>query len=83
MKLSERDKNIAGVIRPTDSRLLWGVMHNLTPRDGGKTQRWVVVRDVFAVGSTSAIALCREFDLDPDELLDGPECEYCNESEKE
>ena len=29
--------------------------------------RWVAVKRTFAVGSTSAHALCRRFGLDPDE----------------
>lgn len=34
-----------------------------------KTPRWVVVMDIFHVGSTSAYAICEEFGLDPDEVL--------------
>lgn len=33
------------------------------------TERWVLVRDAFAVGSTVARGLCREFGFDPDEAL--------------
>lgn len=55
-----------------DRDLIWGVMHNLKGpskyRHRGK-ERWVIVMEVFAVGSTVAHALCREFDLDPDEVL--------------
>lgn len=31
--------------------------------------RWVAVMDNFSLGSTSAQALCRRFDLDPDEMV--------------
>ena len=30
--------------------------------------RWVAVKDVFAVGSTSAHRLCERFGLDPEEV---------------
>jgi hypothetical protein len=74
-------ENIAGVIRPSDKRLIWGVMHNLRPQGCGKTQRWSVVAATFAIGSTSAIALCREFDMDPEELLEGFPCDMCDQSD--
>lgn len=32
-------------------------------------ERWVVVHNRFAVGSTVAYALCREFGLDPEEKI--------------
>lgn len=32
-------------------------------------QRWVLVKDMFCVGSTVARGLCREFGFDPDEAL--------------
>lgn len=31
--------------------------------------RWAVAMDVFCCGASVAIALCREFGLDPDEIL--------------
>lgn len=31
--------------------------------------RWEAVADVFALGSTYSAALCRRFDLDPDEKV--------------
>ena len=46
------------------------VMRNLRPRRGERSvMRWVLVQDTFAVGSTVARALCREFNLDPDEVI--------------
>lgn len=32
-------------------------------------ERWVLVKDMFCVGSTVARGLCREFGFDPDEAL--------------
>ena len=54
-----------------DERDLIGrVMRNLRPRRGERNvMRWVLVRDVFAVGSTVARALCAEFDMDPDGVI--------------
>lgn len=49
--------------------LLQRAMRNLhKPRH--KQQRWVIVRNTFGVGSTVANALCRAFELDPDEFLE-------------
>jgi len=31
--------------------------------------RWVIVCEMFCIGSQGAIALCKEFGLDPDELI--------------
>jgi hypothetical protein len=50
---------------------------NARPRGPGRHVRWSAVSDALAVGSTSAIALCRIFDRDPHEQLEGPVCEYC------
>lgn len=52
-----------------DRDLIWGVMHNMRGDNRSGTPRWVLVRNLFAVGSTVAHALCREFELDPDEVL--------------
>lgn len=38
-------------------------------RTGPRRQRWVAVRDAFAVGLTRAVDLCRLFGLDPDEQV--------------
>jgi len=32
-------------------------------------ERWILVKDLFGVGSTVARGLCREFGFDPDESL--------------
>lgn len=52
----------------TDSDLVERAIRNVRPRFNGNP-RWVAVRDLFAVGSTSATMLCRRFNLDPDEDL--------------
>lgn len=36
---------------------------------GQRCERWVVVTQIFACGSTVAKELCAEFDLDPDEII--------------
>ena len=61
--------NLAG--HTFDERDLVGrVVRNLRPRRGERNvMRWVLVRDTFAVGSTVAHELCREFNLDPDEVI--------------
>ena len=33
--------------------------------------RWVAVMDTFAIGSESAMRLCRKFNFDPDEQVHG------------
>lgn len=49
----------------TDARLLeWAVRNVKKPG----MPKWVAVRDLFAVGSTSAHAICRRFGVDPDEM---------------
>ncbi len=35
----------------------------------GKAERWVCVRDALGYGSTTSVALCRRFKLDPHEEL--------------
>ena len=39
-----------------------------TPKKG-KAPRWVVIKDVFCVGSTVATEICRKCGLDPDEIV--------------
>ena len=33
--------------------------------------RWAIVRDVFAVGSTTAASICRRFGANPDDMIQG------------
>lgn len=49
--------------------LIGRVMQNIRGNSRNPQPRWVLVRDQFAVGSTVSKALCREFDLDPDEVI--------------
>ncbi len=42
------------------------------PRDAGKAPRWSAVKDVFMVGSTTAMAICREFRINEDEEVQHP-----------
>lgn len=46
-------------------------VRNARPRGSSALPRWSAVRDVFNYGSTTSAALCRLFDLDPDELVPG------------
>lgn len=53
---------------PTDTALLHRAIRRARPALGkGPLPRWAVVRDLLAVGSTTADRLCREAGVDPDE----------------
>lgn len=52
-------------------------LRNAKPRDCGEAPRWVAVMDTFALGSTYAHMLCRNFGLDPDEMVAGARCVAC------
>jgi hypothetical protein len=52
---------------------------NARARDGKKVPRWAAVRDLFAVGSTTAMAVCRGYGFDPHEEVPGFVCERCAE----
>lgn len=67
--LAPERESITGVIRPSDKELVERAVRNAR-RPG--YQKWAGVMDVFAVGSTSAQALCREFGLDPDAVTPRP-----------
>jgi hypothetical protein len=59
-KFAERDllrRSIRSLKGPSKYRSKYGV------------ERWVLVMDLFGVGSTVACGLCREFDFDPYESL--------------
>lgn len=59
--------------------LIRRAVRNARPRDPGVHVRWSAIEYAFGVGSTVAIALCRHYDMDPDEQIEGPECERCAE----
>lgn len=55
-------------------RVAWGVVHNA--RRLGQVQTvgrplWSLVMELTGQGSTSARELCREFEVDPDEIITG------------
>lgn len=52
-----------------DRDLIRRVMRNMRPKSRYGEQRWVLVVNLFAVGSTVAYALCQEFGLDPEEVI--------------
>lgn len=57
---------------PTDEQLLFRAVKAARSdeyRKGVQHCRWVAVRDLFGLGSTSASDLCRRFGLDPDECV--------------
>lgn len=62
--------NLAG-IEFVDRDLVERVMRNITRPGKGVhcSPRWAVVRNTFGVGSCVAWDLCREFELDPEEIL--------------
>lgn len=65
---NERPKHTATVYDIPDGKLIEGVMRHLTNRGVGRNPvpLWTVVMDVFGLGSTYSMQLCRRFDLDPD-----------------
>ena len=48
--------------------LLRRAVTNARPREGLRV-RWGVIGALFCLGSNSAIALCRIFEVDPDEMV--------------
>lgn len=62
----------------TFSRLVERAVRNASPHTAGESPRWVAVMDTFATGSTTAMEICRAFDLDPHERVPGPNCISCN-----
>lgn len=54
----------------TERELLGRAVRNAKPKNRNSYKaRWIVIKSTFGVGSGVANALCREFDLDPDEEL--------------
>lgn len=52
-----------------ERELINRVMRNMRAPTRHGEMRWVLVRDIFGVGSTVAHAMCDEFGLDPDERV--------------
>ena len=50
-------------------------VRNARPHRTSSAPRWVAVRDVFGYGSTTSVALCRRFGLDPHEEVRGAACD--------
>jgi hypothetical protein len=72
--VAEKDKEIENL-----RKLVWGAVHNAGRLiTSGRTQRWSAVAEALGVGSTAAHQLCRDHQLDPDELVGrGDECGGC------
>ena len=49
-------------------------VRNVRPHNTCDMPRWTAVRDVFGYGSTTSVALCRAFGLDPHERVRGIQC---------
>jgi hypothetical protein len=73
-----REESITGVARPSDTELLRrAITYVKAPMGTFGQSRWSCVASMLQVGSTTAIILCREAGVDPDEPLDGGMCEVC------
>lgn len=59
---------MASVDDITDEQLLERAVKAARPRRG-RVPRWSAVADLFALGSTYSIQLCRRFGLDPDQQI--------------
>lgn len=51
-----------------DEKLIARVVRSARPRKG-RVPRWAAVGEIFALGSTFSIQLCRRFGVDPDEQI--------------
>jgi hypothetical protein len=51
-----------------DAKLISRAVRGARPRNG-RVPRWSAVGEVFALGSTFSIQLCRRFGVDPDEQI--------------
>lgn len=61
----------------SDAAMVERAVRNAIPHGTLPAQRWVAVREVFGYGSTTSVALCRRFGLDPYEELSGTACDSC------
>jgi len=62
----------------TYERLVWGAIMNAKADSVGNHERWVAVRDTFAIGRGSAYALCEAYGLDPEAVVKGAFCGNCD-----
>lgn len=53
----------------TEGELVFRAVRNVHGSKRNLLQRWSLVKNVFGTGSGVAIALCRRFNFDPDEIL--------------
>jgi hypothetical protein len=51
-----------------DEQLLGRAVRNARPRRG-RVPRWSAVSDLFALGSTFSMQLCRRYGVDPDQQI--------------
>lgn len=64
-KVPVRQDTVADI---SDERLLERAVKGARPRKG-RVPRWAAVSDLFALGSTYSIQLCRRFEIDPDQQI--------------
>ena len=64
----------------SDRDLIAKAIEFARPHRTTEARRWVAVMDIFGVGSTTAMALCKRFGLDPHETRPGILCHCEDES---
>jgi hypothetical protein len=66
-------------VHEDDHALLSHAVENAGAHSLERTFRWTHVAQIFAIGSTSAYALCRRLGSDPEEMRGG--CCFCGSSQ--
>ncbi len=52
----------------TETELMQRSIRNARPKDEFHSPLWVIVKDIFAVGKTQAVVICKHYGFDPDEM---------------
>jgi hypothetical protein len=81
LAVTEGEKSERSVASIPDCDLVKRALRNCRPKKPGQSPRWSAVSDSFCLGSTFSIELCRRFNIDPHEQLEGPVCETCQSAE--
>jgi hypothetical protein len=63
----------------TDTELLGRVIKHVPNPTFAPKPRWYCVAELLAIGSGSAMDMCRRFGHDPDQTIDGVACQHCDE----
>ena len=56
--------------------MICNAIRNARPHRTTEAARWVAVRDVFGVGSTTATEMCRHFGFAPHAKVNGIPCDW-------